>query len=325
MKAILQSIFLLFAFYQAQAQTCCSGGVPVSSNLGFNQGDKGLLQVSIGADFNKLATLYDGSTSLVDELRNRTTQSYITRAAYNISNRFGVEGFLPFVRQTRTIITNSGAEDFESTFGIGDPIAMLFYDVVQSPLNIRLSAGPQIPIGSYTELSSRGLTLLEDLQPGSGAWDFVFMTSVQYQSIKRPTMSFYLNGILSITGANDNSRNGLQTYEFGDDLQMIAGLNDQILLFNRIINPGISMRYRKANRDKINDIQSTGTGGEWLFTRLSVGVEFIKQSMLTLNFELPVYTFVNETQLSPDRIINISWSKSFSLKQENNFEEIIKF
>lgn len=316
---------MLIACTQLHAQTCCSGGVPVSSNLGFNQGDKGLLQVSIGADFNKLATLYDGATSLDDELRNRTTQSYIARAAYNIGNRFGAEVFLPFVRQTRTIITNGGAEDFESTFGVGDPIFMLFYDVVQSPLNIRLSAGPQMPLGSYNELSSRGLTLLEDLQPGSGAWDFVFMTSMQYQSIMRPTMSFYLNGILSLTGANDDSRNGLQTYEFGDDVQLIAGLNDQFLLFNRIVNPGVSIRYRKANRDKINNIESSGTGGEWVFTRLSLGVEFFKQSMLTLNFEVPAYTFVNDTQLSPDRIINISWSKSFSLKQENNFEEIIKF
>ena len=323
MKTIIQIIFFICSTSGLLAQTCCSGGVPVSSNLGFDQGSQGLLQLSIGADFNKLATLYDGSTSLKDELRLRTTQSYIARAAYNINDRFGIEGFLPLVRQTRAIQTNGGAEDIEATFGIGDPIVMLYYDVVQSPLNLRVAAGPQIPLGSYTEQSSRGLTLLEDLQPGSGAWDLVFMTSLQYQSIKRPTMSLYLNGILSITGANKNSRNGLQTYEFGDDIQLIAGLNDQTLLFGRVVNPGISMRYRKAQRDKINNMDGTGTGGEWLFGRLSLGIEFIKQSLLTFNYELPVYTFVNETQLSPDRIVNISWSKTIDLSKKNKIQNII--
>ncbi len=324
MKAFIQIAILVFLVGHTKAQTCCSGGVPVSSNLGFNHGQKGLLQMSLGADFNRLATLYDGSRSLVDELRLRTTQSYIIRAAYNISDRFGIEGFLPLIRQTRTILTNSGTEDFESTFGIGDPIAMLFYDVVSSPLNWRVAAGPQIPVGSFNEVNSRGLTLLEDLQPGSGAWDFILMSSLQYQSLGRPTMSLYLNGIVSVTGVNNKSRNGLQTYEFGDDLQLIAGVNDQFLVFSRIVNPGVSVRYRKASRDRINDIDGTGSGGEWLFTRLSVGIEFIKQSRLTFNYEVPVYTFVNETQLSPDRIININWSQSFDLKKSSDSQNLIK-
>lgn len=324
MKSILISFVLLVLVNVNYAQTCCSGGVPVSSNLGFNQGDKGLLQLTLSTDFNKLATLYQDDTSLADNLRERTTQSYILRGAYNLTNRFGIEAFLPIVRQTRNIVTNGGENDFESTFGLGDPIALLFADVITIPFQWRLAAGPQFPLGNTNELSSRGITLLEDLQPGSGAWDLVMMSSIVYQLKSRPNMSVYLNGIASITGANSNSRNGLQTYEFGDDIQFIAGANDQVLLFNRIINPGLSIRYRNAARDRINNIESTGTGGEWFFARVSVGVEFVKQSQLTISYEAPLYTRVNETQLSPDRIINFSLYKSFDFGKQN-LNNIINF
>jgi len=318
-KSLLQVCILSLIASFSYAQTCCSGGVPVSSNLGFNQGDKGLLQLTLSTDFNKLTSLYEGSTNLSDELRTRTTQSYIVRGAYNVTNRFGIEAFAPVVRQTRNILTNAGEDDFESTFGLGDPILLLFLDIVSSPLQWRLAAGPQIPLGNTNELSSRGLTLLEDLQPGSGAWDLVVMSSLVYQLQSRPTMSVYVNGIASMTGVNPNSRNGQQAYEFGDDIQFIAGVNDQVLFMNRIFNPGLSVRYRNALRDKVNDIESTGTGGEWLFGRISIGVEFIKQSQLTLSFETPLYTRVNETQLSPDRFINVSFFKSLDLsKQKSN-------
>lgn len=307
------------------AQTCCSGGVPVSSNIGFNSGNQGLLQLSLSADFNTLQTLYEGSTDLNDKLRTRKTQSYILRSAYNFTNRFGIEGFFPLVRQTRNIITNRGESDFESTFGIGDPIVLFLYDVIKSKINWKIAAGPQIPIGSYQQTNSRGLTLLEDLQPGSGAWDLVLFSSLEYQLPERPTTSIYLNAIYTSTGSNPDSRGGLQIYEFGNDVQLIGGLNDQLLVLGRVVTGGLALRYRKAGRDKIDNINGTGTGGEWLFTRISLGTEFFKTSSLTLNFELPISTYVNETQLSPDHIINISWFKSFELKNKSTVESIIKF
>lgn len=323
MNSLIRICFFFLIASSLYSQTCCSGGVPVSSNLGFNQSDKGVVQLSLSFDFNRLSTLYDGSTSLDDELRIRTTQSYIFRTAYNISDVFGVEAFIPFVRQTRNIITNSGADDFASTTGIGDPILLAFYDVLKGPTNIRLAAGPQIPLGSTSETNDRGLTLLEDLQPGSGAWDLISMFSLDYQFLSRPTLTGYFNGIYSWTSENGSSRNGLQAYEFGNDIQLIVGLSDQLLLFNRIVNPGLSFRYRNVQRDRINQIEGSGTGGNWVFARASIGVEFIKQSLLSINYEIPLHTFVNETQLSPDRIINISLYKTFKTIK-NNTDNLIK-
>lgn len=325
MKIVWSYLVFISILSQVSAQTCCSGGVPVSSNIGFNSGDQGLLQLSLSADFNTLQTLYQGSEDLDDDLRTRRTQSYILRGAYNVTDRFGIEVFFPLVRQTRNIITNGGEPDFESTFGIGDPILLLSYDLVRSVINWKIAAGPQIPLGSYTQTNSRGLTLLEDLQPGSGAWDLVLFSSLEYQLLQRPTMSVYFNTIFSSTGVNSDSRGGLQSYEFGDDVQLIGGLNDQFLVMDRVVTGGLALRYRNASRDRINDMPGTGTGGEWLFARLSIGTEFYKKSSLTINLELPVSTFVNETQLSPDHVVNISWFKSFKLTNNSSVDSLIKF
>jgi len=316
-------ILLVNLFYGiGQAQTCCSGGVPVSSNLGLSQEDKGTLQLSLTADFNILKSLFAASERLDDDLRTRSTQSYILRGAFTFSSRWQVEGFLPFVRQTRSIIGNSGNTDFESSFGIGDAAVLMTYTLLDKAHQLRLGLGPQIPLGSFSERNARGLFLVEDLQPGSGAWDLILFSNYQTSLSSRPSTSFYLNSIYNISGKNDESRAGLQTYQFGNELQLIGGVSDQLLLFNQIIQPGLAFRYRRATRDKVDNIPNSGTGGEFAFIRLSNAFQFSNHTFSIL-VELPMYRFVNETQLAPSFSINLGWLHRF---QRNNIDsEIIQF
>lgn len=317
------SILFLFAF-DGLSQTCCSGGVPVSSNLGFQSSEAGIFQLSLSADFNILKTLKSGSDRLDDSDRLRTTQSYILRAAYALNDRLTVEAFIPLVRQTRRITTNAGAFDRESTFGIGDPVALLIYDIIRKDITLRIGAGPQIPLGSDNATNSRGLMLLEDLQPGSGAWDVILMGSLEYQLPSRPSSLLYLNAIISQTGSNPNSRGGLQVYEFGNDLQFMGGYSDQVLAFNQMITPGLSVRYRYADRDAVDQNEIPGTGGKFIFGRISNSIPFPKlKSSLNLNFEFPIWAAVNETQLSPSYSINVGWFKRFEPKKE--YDDVIPF
>ncbi len=39
------------------AQTCCSGGVPLSGNIGFEGSNRGTLQMELGYDLNYISTL----------------------------------------------------------------------------------------------------------------------------------------------------------------------------------------------------------------------------------------------------------------------------
>jgi len=305
------------------AQTCCSGGVPISSNLGFQSSAKGDIQLSLGADFNFLKTLKSGSHKLNDSDRLRTTQSYILRTAYSINNRWTIEGVVPFVRQTRRITTSTGAFDREATTGIGDPVLLGIYNVIDKEYVIRLGAGPQVPLGSTDEIGNRGLQLLEDLQPGSGAWDLIIFLSAEYSLLKRPTSLLYLNVITSKTGTNTNSRGGTQSYKFGNDIQMIVGFTDQLLIANQIITPSVSMRYRRALRDQVNQSLLPGTGGDFVFARISNSIPFPKlKSELALNVEFPIWNKVNDTQLAPSIGFNVGWYYKLELK-ENQVQPII--
>lgn len=310
---------LLFLGYTSYSQTCCSGGVPVSSNLGFQSSEERSIHLSISADLNFLKTLKTETSTLDDDQRLRTTQSYLLRGAYTMTDRLSIEGLFPIVRQTRRITSNAGSFDRESTFGVGDPVALLIYDVVKKSITFRIGAGPQIPLGGFEQTNNRGLRLLEDLQPGSGAWDLIVLASLEHSLKHRPASLVYINSIFSFTGVNNRARGGAQSYEFGNDIQIIAGYSDQILIFGNIFSPGFSLRYRQADRDLISGSTLPGTGGNFLFGRLNNAIPFPKvNSSLNVNLELPLWSRVNDTQLSPTYSINVGWSKRISLEKRTD-------
>lgn len=317
MKISIFSILPLLLFtYESIAQTCCSGGVPVSSNIGFPSSDGGILQFGLVYDVNVLRTLNTGTEVLDDDLRERKTRSFIVRGAYQINKKFTVESFIPFVNQRRSIITNSGGTDVEQSLGIGDPILLGIYQVINKKINWRIGAGPRIPLGSFSQQNDIGLLLLEDLQPGSGAWDLILLSSIDLTLAKRPSSNLYLNAIHSRRGVNNESRGGFQSYQFGNDVQVISGYSEQLFLFGQIINLGGSLRYRFVERDRVDSIRTISTGGQFLFARINPAwVIGDKQGTINFNFEVPIYANVNETQVRPTYAINISWSRKIFLKK----------
>ena len=281
----------------------------MSANLGFQSAESQVTQIGVSADFNFLRTLKAGSETLDDDLRLRTTQSYILRAAHTWHPRWTAEVFLPVIRQTRRISSLiGGGADREATFGIGDPVALLIYKVTDKEVTWRVGLGPQIPLGSTTQTNQRGLFLVEDLQPGSGAWDVIAISSIEMPLSKRPSALLYANTVFSLTGRNNNARQGLQTYQFGNDIQAILGYSDQVILGKTILQPGISFRYRHAAPDRVDSSDLPGTGGDFVFTRLSNAIPIgQKGSSINLNVEFPLWTRVNQTQLAPTIILNIGW------------------
>lgn len=315
MKFLLLKLFILISL-SVQAQSCCSGGVPVSSNLGFASENKGTFQMAFTTDFNLLSILKNGSEKLDDDLSERSTQSYILRCAYQLNNKWAFEVFLPYIRQSRRITSVSGIIN-QSTQGIGDPIFMASYNLINKAISVRTGLGIQFPLGSHTERNDNGLLFLEDMQPGSGALDLLPLLFVGWTPQNRPQGNLYLNTILTFNGTNQNSRNGLQTYQFGNDLQMILGYSESLILNNQIFNLGLSIRYRSALQDEVDNNELPGSGGTFLMGRLHAAWVISPQSQFSFMGEWPIYTKVRDTQLSPSRVINISFAHKF---QKNNSE-----
>ena len=164
---------MLFGIYDVSAQTCCSGGVPISTNLGLPPSLKGTWQFALTYDLNTLNTLKTGTEVLDDNSRTRRTHSLILSSGYSFSDRFSIEGLIPYVKQDRDINQPTGFSDFQSTQGIGD--ILLLFKFRLTPVNntahiLSVGAGPKLATGSFSEVNSNGLLLNLDLQPGSGGY-----------------------------------------------------------------------------------------------------------------------------------------------------------
>ncbi len=308
-------IFLLAQ--QLRSQTCCSGGIPLSNNLGLVNEGKGNLLIGLNYDFNNLNTLNAGKDKLDDDSRERITHSALLNFGYSISDKLSVETLFTWVNQRRAI-NQFGNTDLQQTSGIGDAVFLLKYDfpkAIGDKSNLSIGAGTKVPLGSYNEVGPSGITYIADLQPGSGAWDLILFASISKNFDFRPTMTFSSRVIGRLTGKNKDYLDGASTYEYGDEFQIFLGVSDQLLVFNTITNPGISFKYRKAKKDIIEINELDNTGGEWLFINPSLGFQFSPTIRFQLKAEIPLIGNVDGTQLTPTYRITSGFLINLSSKR----------
>ncbi len=308
------------------SQTCCSGGVPISTNLGLPPSYQGTAQFTLTYDANILRTLKEGTTLIEDRARERITSSLILSAGYSITDRIGVEALIPFVRQERNITQPGGFNDFESTQGIGDMLILFKYRVTS--LNsqkhvLSMGLGPKMPTGSSSELNSRGLILNADLQPGSGAWDIIYWGNYIYQLDSRPTMSLYSVVTYRQTGTNTDYLNGSSTYKIGENLRILAGVSDQFRVGSVMFSPSLGVRYRKAQADEFNSELLPSTGGDWVYLIPGAGISITPNLTFETNVELPMYANPTGTQLSPTYRVNIGLHYVLP-KKNKGIENLVK-
>ena len=295
---VMIGLFTHFNFY---SQTCCSGGIPLSNSIGLPIANKGALQFGLNYDYNYLNTLNSGSDELDDQARLRTTQSVLFSTGYSITNNFSFELLLTYVNQTRKI-TQFEDVNLDETNGIGDGVLLFKYNFNQlfkQNNTLRIGLGAKIPIGATDKKNDQGILLNADLQPGSGAWDMIFWTSYLHNFSFRPTATFSATAIYRLTGTNNDYLNNLTTYRFGPEFQTFINYVDEFFLFKTLINPGLSIKYRKAQQDEIGGILLDNTGGKWLIAIPSIGIQLSQKLTFLTKFEIPMYSYVEGTQLTP--------------------------
>ena len=322
MKNVLLLIPLfLYATLQCQAQTCCSGGVPIAANVGLPSGDKGSLQLTLNYDLNVLKTLMDGSNELEDRLRERKTKSFLLGASYSITDRFSVDGFISHVTQERIITPNGLRTDHVETNGIGDAVFLFKYkltDPQKQATQLVAGLGVKLPTGA-SDLRNNGITLNADLQPGSGAWDGILWGNF-IQNLKfRPTMNFISTVTFRLTGENDDYF-GTQVYELGDELQIRAGVSDRITIKNLILDPSLTFRYRMARQDINDGTDLPNTGGDWIFIIPALSYNIAPGFSVNATTELPLFARVDGTQLSPSFRFNFGVFYKLNLRAQESFD-----
>jgi len=296
----LLNIFLFGLNFSAEGQTCCSGGVPLSSNLGLPAGEAKTFQLALTYDLNVLETLKTGRQTLEDDSRSRKTHSGILELGYSFTDKISVDGFFSFVRQER-IINQFGNTNFSATDGIGDAVLLFKYKVWATQGNksvLQLGIGPKIPLGDSNKQNDIGLTFNADLQPGSGAWDGVLFAQYSQVLNIRPSMSFLLTSTYGLKGKNTNYFD-VQTYQFGNEFQVTLGLSDRVLVGKSIIDPALLLQFRNQAPDQIDAVDLPSTGGNWLFVNPSLTYWISPDISLNAGISLPLLSDITGTQVTP--------------------------
>ena len=297
------------------AQTCCSGGIPLSNNIGLNFSDADATLFSLSYDYNYLNTLKNESNVLDDNSRLRTTTSILLNVGHSFGTKFTLEGLFTWVRQTRRI-TQFGNQNLDVTSGIGDAVVLGNFAVLSNPLsstNLRLGLGVKVPLGSTTEKNSQGIVLNADLQPGSGAWDLLYVITVIQQLNLRPSLSLSFRSVYRQTGTNSEYL-GNSAYKFGNEFQAYLGLVDQFLIKTVLINPSLTFKYRNARKDTIDSNLLPNTGGNWIFIMPNISVLIARNLNIYATGELPIYAVPDGLQLTPTYRITAGFIYSFLSK-----------
>ena len=234
-----------------------------------------------------------------DDSRLRITQSLLLNTGYTITNNLSVELLLTYVNQKREI-SQFGNVNIDETYGIGDGVLLFKYNINQlfsENSTLRVGTGPKIPIGATNVTNDAGILLNADLQPGSGAWDLIMWSSYLHSFNFRPSGTFALTALYRYTGTNNKYFNNVTTYRFGNEFQGFINYTDQFMLFQTLINPGLSLKYRTAGKDEIGGSSLESTGGKWLSIIPSFDLRISKKLLFMSKAEIPLYNYVEGTWL----------------------------
>ncbi len=300
MPKLIWCLALLGCSWGIYGQSCCSGGVPLSNNLGMPGAEAGVLQFSLSYDYNNLNTLRAGWQRLDDKSRERNTHSALLNWSISLSNKIAVEGIFSYLQQERRIVQSVGT-DITRASGIGDAVFLLNYNIYSSTelaRSWRAAIGLKTPLGAFDRRNKQDLILNAELQPGSGAWDLIFWTQWTQNFAFRPSLGYHLTLAYSRKGEND-AYLGDQLYRFGHEVQISAGIADRLFLGSLIFDPGLSFRYRNAGADLFNNFDLPATGGKWLFMEPSIAYWINPDLSFNFGASFPIMAFVQDTQFSP--------------------------
>lgn len=305
---------------QLYGQACCTGGTPLSSNLGIESYSANNLVIDFSYDYNLIDKLYAGSSKLNDDQRERITKSTILRLSYALTDKISLTTILPYVWQEQTVTTTVGSNK-QSADGIGDIVILGQYSLINDQSNqLIIAAGPKFPTGSTSKRGNEFEILLPpDLQPGTGSWDGIGAASFVKSGLKRPTLS--LTSLVSYRYSfEDNRYDGQQKYRFGNELVINIGASDSFRIGKYVLNPGLQYKFRHTQEDENNGSIFPNTGGSWMYVVPSLDIQITPSLIFHSNIELPIHTDVKGTQLVTSFKGNIGFNYNINMKKNNFYK-----
>jgi len=313
---ILILIVLLFGRNTSFAQACCTGGAPISTNLGIQNYASEQLIVDLSYDYNSLRDLYAASQNLHDSRRTREIKSLFLRTSYAINDKWSFSVILPYLWQEQIVRSNFGRSS-QRTKGFGDLVILAQRSLINNHKHqLLIAAGLKFPTGSISKKDDEfGILLAPDLQAGTGSYDGIGALSYSQFGILSPSSTAF--ALITYRYSFEQNRNlGQEKYRFGNEFALNIGLSHNIPLKKWRLSPSLHYRYRNSGKDVNDGFDFPNTGGEWMYLVPGFRLHSTKGIVIHSSIEIPVHTNVTGTQLVTSQKWQIGISYPISLKKD---------
>ena len=238
------------------------------------------------------------------ELRtdNELVQMDIT---YGLTERLSTSISLPLINNRRHEHIHMEDDTFsnaDGSSGFGDVRVNFKYVILQSLKQfLTAGAGVKAPTGEYRLRDSEGAINEPTIMPGTGSWDGLISVFYSYQIIPHQ-FSLFASGSYQA-----NTENSLK-YRFGDTFLANAGLNYRL---DPKLMSSLQINYRNSGRDRFIGMDVPSTGGTWIYLTPGIALQTGESSSVYMHVQLPVYQYVNDSNLVPRYALMIGASHSF--------------
>jgi hypothetical protein len=309
MRLVFAAALVICLAGTGTAQNCCAPAVPQQGVLGETTALPHTLELGFHYEHLCSCGKYDGSDGVDDPDDTKTDWKRATlTVGYGIIPRLGVTAIVPYLWKEKSEIAGTSRGRIASTAeGIGDMSLLVRYSPLgRSFVNFRelsLGAGVKIPTGP-TDRQKFGKTLLAELQPGTGSWDYIGAVSF-YQGFE--PVDFVVSATYLMTTAYDGYDFG--SYEFGDQFSCL--LIGTFHLSSRV-DVSAALSGTRRGRDRMDGEVVSSTGRHQVWVMPGVQVQAIPERLrLHVYYEEPVYQHFNGVQLGSD--YNLRFTASYLL------------
>jgi len=277
----------------AYGQNCCAPSVPPQGVLGETVALPQTLEVGMHYEYLRSNGLYEGS-SRIDDPGNTTTEwkRLTLTMSYGITSRFGVATIVPYLWKEKNRDLPEVDRYLENTTeGFGDVTVLVRYSPIARDFvtyrELSVGLGVKLPTGA-TDCRNFGFLLPEELQPGTGSWDFQGSVSF-YQGFE--PVDFFVSGTYSVMTEHDG-------YEFGNSFSYLATAG--IHVHERVdVSAAVSGMVRGKDREDGEAVESTGRHQLWLVPGVQV-LAIPEKLRLQAFLELPIYQHFDGYQVGSD-------------------------
>ena len=277
------------------AQTCCTGGVPITGAIRLNQPEQNSFGLSLNYDNNRIEDFFQDDEKLDDDYIQRRTTTVSLQADYGITDKLSLLLLVPYAWMSEGVTQGNTTEKVKKS-SLGDLSLMGNYIIHNKDrINASLGGGIKFPTGKTDQRDQ--FILPPTLQVGTGSIDFIFFADARssFNFRKSLTLQQTFSYKLNTTGEQFASH---ENYTFGNEFQSFTSLSDQILIGKMLHTPSLLMRIRHAANNEIEDLTDVNSGGLWVYLVPGWSLELSRRITAGVFMELPVYRNLNGFQLT---------------------------